>query len=233
MVNSIQSAIYQGYGSAAAALLAETFNVFRGAAGESNPTQGSSIFTLQAVFTNGKLSGNNFTRGYGFDDIVLAGMFDASNCEPGDYLVGQVTGNIFFIMAMEPMLPIMCIQANRTATLTRSETQLASAGGDPAPSQSGGSVPYWGREEDSGNTAPITAPCAMLASSGRATSRSDYPSSSPGPSRWRIYMPISTFPKGSVFDRDYIADEEGNRYMVEAAGWTNQGYRLEAVRQVY
>lgn len=231
-VNSIQSSIYQGYGTAAQALLADTHNVFRGQAGVSNPTQGSVLLTLPAVFTNAKLAGNNFTKGIAYDDVVLTGLFDGSNCQPGDFLVDPTTGSVYFIIGMQPFLPILCVQANRTASATRSISQLSPSGGSgdsPLVSQPNGS-PYWGRQGDTGDTTPVVAPCCMIASAGRATSRSDMPSAAPGPSRFRIYMPISVFPKGSLKDRDIITDEEGNRFQVEAAGWTNQGYRLEAIR---
>lgn len=228
----LQATIYAGYGTAAAALGAETFGVFRGAADESASFTGSPLFTLPAQFTNSKVAGYNFDRSYVYDDVTLAGLFDATNCQQGDYLVGQISGRIFFIIGLEPMLPIVCVQANRTVSLTRTIPQAGSGGpGSSGPSQPGGQIPYWGRTEaPSANSAPITAPACMIASAGRATSRSDMPSAAPGPSRWRIYVSAGTFPKGAIHDRDFLTDEEGNRHQVEAAGWTNLGYRLESIR---
>ncbi len=230
-VSGIQASIYAGYGAAAVALSADTYQVYRGAAGQSDPTAGTPIAALPMTFTNAKLTGANFERGLLHDDIAVAALIDASTLELGDYLVGPA--ETFFIAGMDPMLPVIAVRCNRTISASRSLSELTVGGGmgNAGPSQFGGKTPFWGRREDAAdNTPAIKAPACTLASAGRATSRSDMPSAAPGPSRWRIYLSPATFPRDSINDRDFLTDESGNRHMVEAAGWTRLGYRLETIR---
>ena len=71
----------------------------------------------------------------------------------------------------------------------------------------------------------------MIGTAGRATGTGDDPTGPAGPSRFRVYLPQSAFPKGSVRDGDIFYDEEGSRHMVSTAAWSTIGYRLESIRE--
>ena len=47
---------------------------------------------------------------------------------------------------------------------------------------------------------------------------------------WDIYVPLSSLPKGSVRDRDYVVDDEGYRYEVGQAYWNILGHKLVCIR---
>src|SRR5689334_8568963 len=47
---------------------------------------------------------------------------------------------------------------------------------------------------------------------------------------WRIYVPKSALPKGSVRDRDIVVDDEGSRYQVAQNYWNLLGYQLICIR---
>jgi hypothetical protein len=48
---------------------------------------------------------------------------------------------------------------------------------------------------------------------------------------WVIEIPAGAgVPRYGIRDRDIIVDEEGYRYVVEAARWSSLGYRLSCVR---
>ena len=236
---SLQNAEYSTYAALATAL-GFPYSLYRSTG--SNPiASGNLVETLKAIFTDGKSQGFNFNRAATYDDALQNALLDASQVQPGDYLVGART---YFVASMEPLRPVNVIECNRTISLSRSLTETGANGQNTPvrqPSQTGGSSPYFGRQVDPAGSTSSTEnqviatgiPVLMVANAGRATGQVETPSGAPGPSRWRIYLPISIFPKGSVLDRDYLTDEEGNRHMVSAAAWTNLGYRLEAIREEF
>ena len=219
-----------------AAALGSPFALHRSTA--SSPLATPPFETLPAVFTNAKASGFSFTKGQGFEDVLWTALIDGSQVRVGDYLVGAST---YFIASMPPLLPITAVQCNRTISLLRDNSQIDADGGSDGgfQSQTGSKGTYWGQSRAPQTTATGVGertvisgiPCAIVGTAGRATGTGENPSGPPGPGRWRIYMPQSAFPKGSIKDADILIDEESRRYMVGQASWTNDGYRVEAVTE--
>jgi len=229
--SSIQAAVSRGY-AIAATKLGTSFVQYRSPG--SNPLRSVPLATIPAVFTNAKSSGFNFDKSSTFEDVLFAVLI--GGVQIGDYLVGS--SGTFFIADMPPLRPVVAVQCNRIVTITRPNSERNVAGGQAQglPSQPGGTGRYRGV-----STAIVTSgagesdivigiPCAMIGSTGRATGTGETPTDAPGPSRWRIYLPQSAAPKGTIHDRDIVTDEEGIRHQVSAAGWTSIGYRLETVR---
>jgi len=228
---SIQAAVNRGY-AIAATKLGTSFVQYR--APGSNPLQSAPLATVPAVFTSAKSSGFNFDKSSTFEDVLFAVLI--GGVQIGDYLVGS--SGTFFVADMPPLRPVVAVQCNRLATITRPNSERNVAGGQAQglPSQPGGTGRYRGV-----STAIVTSgagesdivigiPCAMIGSTGRATGTGETPTDAPGPSRWRIYLPQSAAPKGTIRDRDIVADEENARFQVSASYWSSIGYRVEAIR---
>lgn len=232
----IQGSTYAGYAAVAAAI-GQPFDLYRPTIGQA-PLATPKITTLPAQFTNAKASGFNFDKGQGYDDVLWNALVDGTQLHVGDYLFGA--GATYFVAAMPPLEPISCVRCNAVVALTRPSKEVTTVGGQ-APglqSQPGSTGTVWGV-----STTPVTddtqageiavaagIPVCILGTSGRATGNGELPTDAPGPSRWRIHMPPSVCPKGTVQDRDVITDDENYRYKVSSANWTVIGYRAEAIR---
>ncbi len=229
----VGSGVLAAYATTAAAL-GTPYRVYRSTG--NNPLSTAPIETTPVVVTSAKSSGFDFKRSSTFEDLLFAMQADFSNIRIGDYLVGS--SGTFFIADMPPLRPVVAVQCNRLATISRSNSERNVAGGQAQglPSQPGSTGRYRGVStavvpSGAGETdIVIGIPCAMIGSTGRATGTGETPTDAPGPSRWRIYLPQSAAPKGTIHDRDIVTDEEGIRHQVSAAGWTPVGYRLETVR---
>lgn len=239
----IQGKIDLGYGKAAK-VLGLSFYHYRPERAIDPISPAFLLRSVLADFTVGSASGFNYDKSPSYDDIVWHGLVDGSGLDIGDYLVGvplpdevQAT---YFVAAMPPLKPIVCILCNRTISHLRGNSQVDADGGrgEGAASQFGSEGTYWGSSsqpdtDDQGageRTLASNVPVALMAQAGAARGQGEVPSEAPGPIRWRAYLPPSVFPKGSVETRDILVDDEGARYQVGSDGWTSLGYRLDLVR---
>jgi hypothetical protein len=69
---------------------------------------------LRAAFSR---ADGNFDRAVGYNAPTWLGFFDASYTRVGDYLVQNE--DVWFIVEQQPLLPVLCAQANRTISITR------------------------------------------------------------------------------------------------------------------
>lgn len=58
-----------------------------------------------------------FAKPAAYGRALWWGVFDAAYTAPGDYLVGA--HGTFFIAAQQPLLPVLCVQTNRTISVGR------------------------------------------------------------------------------------------------------------------
>lgn len=61
-------------------------------------------------------------RANGYGTAEWQGVFDASYTKPGDYLVQK--RRTFFVAAQQPLLPVLCIETNRTISISRPNVQM-------------------------------------------------------------------------------------------------------------
>lgn len=212
------------------------YQVFRSAA--SNPLQTTPVETTPVVVTSAKSPGFDFKRSSTYDDVLFALQADFTNIHIGDYLVGPA--GTLFIADMPSLRPVVAVLCNTTVSVTRPGQQLSSTGGQAPglPSQPGNTGSYWGSSTkvttDPNGAGEIAIksgiPASMIGTTGRATGVGELPSDAPGPSRWRVYVPQSAFPKGTIKDRDILTDDQGERLQVSADYFSTIGYRLECVR---
>lgn len=223
--------------AANAAALGLPYRVFRSAG--SNPLLTTSVQTTPVIVTSAKAAGYSYTRSSTYDDVLFALQADFTNIQIGDYLVGPA--GTLFIADMPSLRPVVAVLCNTTVSVTRPGEQLSSTGGQAPglPSQPGKTRgTYWAP-----STKPTTdlngpgevaikfgIPASMIGTTGRATGVGELPSDAPGPSRWRVYVPQSAFPKGTIKDRDILTDDQGERLQVSADYFSTIGYRIECVR---
>ena len=220
-------------GAALAASLGRPYQVFRSSG--SNPLTTVPIATTKALFTVGSSAGFSLTKSLNYETFAFNGAFDETDIQIGDYLVGQ--GETYFVADLPYLLPPVCVLCSDTITLTRPNSQRNTTGGQARglPSQPGSTGTYRGLSSTRAVMGPGEAvqrenvPAALVGTTGRATGTGELPSDAPGPSRWRVYLPPSAFPNGSVETRDILTDQFGRRFQVSVAYFSALGYRAETV----
>ncbi len=90
---------------------------------------------LPAAFVSAKGSDER-TNVYG--ESLWHGIFDASYTRPGDYLVQGIES--FFVASQEPLLPMLCVKANRIISIARPDMQTCTAGNSYGGYTSGSSI---------------------------------------------------------------------------------------------
>ncbi|MBN9560257.1 MAG: hypothetical protein J0H14_05940 [Alphaproteobacteria bacterium] len=109
----LQDRISRGLGTAARRIGAST-DAYR-PRGTSDPLARANRFLrLPAAFSG---PDGKFARPNGYGDALWFGVFDAAYTRPGDYLVQG--GSIWFVAAQQPLLPVLCVQTNRTVAFRR------------------------------------------------------------------------------------------------------------------
>ncbi len=68
-----------------------------------------------------------FGKPAGYGRATWWGVFDAAYTQPGDYLVGAEGS--YFVAAQQPLLPVLCVQANRTVSVGRPGAAVTGVGG--------------------------------------------------------------------------------------------------------
>ena len=145
-----------------------------------------------------------------YGQALWHGVFDAAYTQPGDYLVqGALT---WFVAAQQPLLPVLCVQANRIVSISRAA----------APASTG--VNTYGGVTQATNTSLLTNwPANVLGASGGGRPEADLPSDSSIP-YWTVLMPAYG---GVVLQpADLMSDDLGRNAVISAAELTALGWRL-------
>ena len=139
-------------------------------------------------------------------------LVDATTLRAGDYFIGPQ--GTFFIADLQPLLPILVVECNRTVSLSRVAADTSD-----------------GVEEYSGMTAAnevayaTGVPCSILQGTKGEKGDVVLPADTRMP-WWNILMPASV---GTVIFGDLIIDDLGRRYVVSSSELTSLGYRLTAM----
>ena len=143
-------------------------------------------------------------------------LFDAKNAVIGDYLVGDQ--GIFFIAAMQLLLPILVVECNRVVTVFRPQVQ-----------DDIGAVGYSGTTL-ANQTALMTGwPCSIL----QGTKGEKNETALPGDTRspwWTILLPKAD--DIQILPNDIITDDLGIRYVVSSPELSDLGWRITAMTAV-
>ncbi len=203
---TLEDRIHRGLNAAARSLGASA-DAYR-PKGPFEPLARSNRFLrLRAAFTapDGK-----FARPNGYGAAVWYGVFDAAYTRPGDYLVQDET--VWFIAAQQRLLPVLCVQTNRTVSFLR----------PAAPSETGTNA--YGGIVAATNTPLLTNwPASVLGASSRGHPSSDLPNDSPVP-YWTVLLPAH--PDVVLHPSDLMTDDLGRNAVVAAAELTELGWRI-------
>lgn len=175
---------------------------------------GNQIGTLKAAFNAGD---NRYRTPNLPGDAIWYGDLDGRLTQPGDYLVRVADGQSYFIAAQQQLLPIICVECNRSLKITRQQaaTSVGAIG-------YGGSVPS--QEVDVLGTDGALCPASILLG-GKSQIGVGLPAGVKNVG-WRILLPPSV--PITVKAGDIVTDDIGRRYAVDGAELTDLGWRINA-----
>lgn len=209
----INAKIYAGRAKAALRLGLD-YNVFRPVSA-ANPMT-NQVATIKAAFNAGD---NTYKAANLPGDAIWYGDFDGRQTLPGDYLVRVSDGQTYYIAAQQQLLPIICIDCNRTIRVSR--TQAQSTVGAAAYSGACDHVDA----DVLGSAASNTGWPASVLFGGGAEIGANLPGSVKQ-AGWRIMLPPST--PVVVHHADILTDDLGRRYVVLASEQSDIGWRIQA-----
>lgn len=204
----LQDRLYLGMGLSARHV-GQSADAFR-PRGPFNPLDKQNRFLrLPASFVSAKGSGGR-TNVYG--EALWHGIFDASYTRVGDYLV--LTTGTFFVASRAPLLPVLCVKANRTISIARPDMQTSIARNPYGGYTPGGSVMLmegW--------------PASVLGESRSGASATNLPTDQTVP-YWNILLP--TVAHVLLSPGDWVTDDLGRTAIVSGSELTDLGWRMSA-----
>jgi hypothetical protein len=150
-------------------------------------------------------------------DLLLEGGGKLSEEGEGNFRLQGKTLNTFFVVAMQPLLPILVVECNRVISMAR-----------PKPQSGSGAQPYSGMTTANEIKYAIGVPCSIL----QGTKGEKNETALAGDTRtpwWTVLLPASV---GAVEYGDLIIDDLNNRYVVSSAESTALGWRLNVAMAV-
>jgi hypothetical protein len=201
----VQDRIVRGYG-AAARKIGDSYDAYRPISVNDPIAPANRFLRLPAAFSPDDLS---FHRPASYGHATWFGLFDSAYTQPGDYLKGP--GGTFFIVAQQPLLPILCVLASRTLSVSR----------PAAPAAAG--VNSYGGVTLATSTPLISGWPASVLSAG--TGRPGVlPSDGRLPS-WTVLLPPTPV---ALRASDIIQDDLNRTYVIGTAELTALGWRILA-----
>lgn len=210
---TLQSRIYTGYSKAALRIGLDTDLYRPGTA--SHPISGiNKLRTFPASFNAEDMK---YGKPNKYGHPIWYGIFDGALTQSGDYLVRVSDGQTYYIGGQQQLLPIICIECNRSIRITRENSSSAV-----------GALPYSGNQP-ANETDVLGAPNAMWPASilfgGRIQQSMNLPASV-REAGWQILLPPSV--PITIMAGDIATDDLGRRYAIEGAESTDLGWRINA-----
>ena len=156
-----------------------------------------------------------FARPNDYGTSLWHGVFDSAYTQPGDFLVQD--SDIWFIAAQQKLLPVLCVQTNRTVSFARPSAQTAT-----------GLNAYGGVSLETATTLIANCPASVLGASGAGKPAASLPSDASIGS-WTVLLPASASADGSpviLRPADFMTDDLGRVAVVAGAELTSLGWRL-------
>jgi hypothetical protein len=200
----IQAKVWKGYGQAAKRL-GVAYQFYRPA----GSFPGAAVTSLP-VSLNAEDMKYGKPNKYG--KATWYALVDATLLRTGDYFVGPQ--GTFFIVALQPLLPILVVECNRIASLS-----------SVAADNSVGAQGYSGMTDANEAAYATGVPCSILQGTKGEKGDVGLPADTRTP-WWNVLMPASV---GAVNYGDLIIDDLNRRYIVSSAELTDMGYRLTAM----
>lgn len=222
----IHAKIYAGRGKAALRL-GLLYDVMRPVTA-SDPFS-NKVTTLNAAFNN---TDNKYLKANHPGDPLWYSDLDGRQTQPGDYLVGA--NSTYFIAAQQPLLPIICVECNRTVRMTRPVVPVPESESDNV-----SVMPYSGRCQSADESVDVLGsrpqgglpavgwPASVLFGKGKLRNATALKAGTPEQLGWQIMLPGSVplvFQPGDV-----LVDDLGNQFSVSGAELSDTGWRLQAI----
>ena len=218
----IQSKVYYGY-QQAAARVGMPHGLYRSTDLFPPLENRNYLGDINAAMTVATASNFNFARPSLLKDSAFACLADGKVLMVGDYLQRNSDSVVFFIGAMEPIMPIVAVRCNGSISYRR----RPSAGLKPGLNTYQG--PVLAAETDVVDNIPAAI---ILQSSGRNTNANGLPSDAPGPLKFSILLSPTIDPQMHPVVGDTIWDDEGRRFLVGGVGDTPIALFLDVVHLV-
>ncbi|MCB8874763.1 hypothetical protein [Acidisoma silvae] len=209
----LQDRVARGQGLAALRM-GDDYDVFRPRSAFMPLAPGNRILRLPVALHG---EDRDWHRGARYGQPLWFAVHDTSYTQPGDYLVGA--GGTFFIASQPPLLPTVCVQTNRTVSLSRAEGADAigiNAYGGVAPQRQVPVLVDW--------------PASMLTAASGSRNGGTLPGE-PGPPSWAILLPA--LPPSELADLrcdDLVQNETGLTAIISAVERSALGWRLTAIQ---
>jgi hypothetical protein len=152
------------------------------------------------------------SRANTYGEPLWHGIFDASYTREGDYIV--LGSRVFFVASQDPLLPVLCVNTNRTISLARPNAQSNAA------------FNSYGGYTSTGTSALMAGwPANVLAENKTGASGAGLPTNV-GVPYWNILVPSVV---GVILSPgDLVTDDLGRTAVVSGTELTSLGWRINA-----
>jgi hypothetical protein len=200
----LQQKVWAGYAKAALRI-GPIFTLFR-PSDAINPFQYGPVTSLNASFNAEDMT---YGRPNKYGKPTWYCLVDGTQTLVGDYLINDA--QTFFIAAMQPILPILAVDCNRTINVLRPQQQTGV-----------GAVGYGG-DTDANETLLMQGwPASLLQGTKGEKNEVNLPGDVRNP-WWQMLMPA--FSGVVLQSADIVTDDIGRRYIISSAELSDLGWR--------
>ncbi len=204
----LQDRIYSAAGRAAARI-GLPCNLYRPDGPDGPTDQARFRLRMNVIFLP---LGGRLRRPVPATDPLWEAALDASYTKPGDILIRRTDGEVYFIAAQQPLLPVLCVHAPRRVTIKRSASATAV-----------GINLYGGTVAALDTVLATDWPASMLASGSEGTGLASLPAEM-NPGMWQVLLPSSL--NLGLLLTDTLTDDQGRTGVISTIEATEYGTRL-------
>lgn len=202
---TLQQRVYYGYAQAATRI-GLAFSQYRPTTPTDALAQRNLLRTMPASFNAQDMA---YGKPNGYNKPTWYCLADGRLLAVGDYLSGN--GSTYFIAAMQPLLPILAVECNRTVTVYRPQQQTGV-----------GVAGYGGNTADTQVAIVTGYPASLLLGAKAETGAAKLPGDGRSVAQSLLLPPIAGV---QIENNDIVVDDMANRYIVFAAELTDLGWR--------
>jgi len=137
---------------------------------------------------------------------------DAGYTQPGDILIRRYDGEVFYIAAQQPLLPVLCVHAPRRVTIKRAASATVA-----------GMNLYGGTVTSLDAVIAANWPASILAAGSQGTGLASIPAEL-NPGTWQVLLPPSL--RIELLTTDILVDDRGRSGVIAGIETTEYGTRL-------
>ena len=206
---TLQKRVYRGY-AIAAPRIGIAHDLYRPATALNPLATGNKIASLPVSFNAQDMK---YGKPNGYGKPLWYAVADGAQTKVGDYLKGP--SGTFFIVAQQPLLPILAVDCNRTIDIKRPQQQTGI-----------GAVGYGGDTDANETLLMQQWPASVLQGTKGEKSGTNLPGDMRSP-WWVILLPYIGV---QIKTDDIVTDEKGVRYVTSSTELTDLGWRITAMQ---